>query len=153
MVNEKIQHLQAYARLLDESIPVPGTAMRIGLDPLLDLIPGVGDVLGVIASAYIVMVAYQMRLPRVTLLRMAVNLGVDALVGAVPVIGAVFDAGWKANMRNVALIERHAHQAQAGRRDLWFLLLLGVGLALTTGVAGYASIAILAAIIRAIGGG
>ncbi len=125
----RIDRLKALSRLLDDSIGIPGTPYRIGIDPLLDLIPGIGDVLGMMASAYIIYGAQQLGLPRAALVRMLLNVAVDGVVGAVPFIGAVFDAGWKANVRNVALIEAHVHEARPGRRDFWLLVLILAGLA------------------------
>jgi hypothetical protein len=93
--------------LLDNAIPIPGTNWKIGLDPIIGLIPGVGDVAGAVLSGYIVLEAVRAEVPSFTLARMLVNVGVDTLLGAVPALGDVFDAAWKSNTMNVALLERH----------------------------------------------
>jgi hypothetical protein len=95
------------ARLLDNSIPIPGTAWKIGLDPIIGLIPGIGDLIGAVVSGYIIMEAVRADVPTLTLTRMLVNVGVDTVLGAVPAVGDVFDAAWKSNTMNVALLERH----------------------------------------------
>ena len=124
----RLAQLKSLSRLLDDSIPIPGTSYRIGLDPVVDLLPGIGDLLGLVASSYILLAAYRLGIPRVALARMAFNIAIDGIVGAVPVLGPVFDAGWKANTRNVALIEAHLGSARAGRRDAWFFASIIVAL-------------------------
>ncbi|MDB4966720.1 MAG: hypothetical protein JWN44_2409 [Myxococcales bacterium] len=105
------------------------------LDPLLGLvIPGVGDLVGSALGLYVVGVAVKRRLPLVTVARMLVNLGVDALVGAVPLLGDLFDVAWKANRRNVALL-RQRHDARHNTAGDW----LRVGGALALLVAGLAA--------------
>src|SRR5690606_13371530 len=111
-----LRNAQSLARLLDTSLRVPGTRIRIGLDPLIGLIPGIGDFAGVLLSSSILLSAARLGVPRATLLRMAGNIGLEAVIGTVPVLGDLFDAGWKANVRNVRLIEAHAAEpAGAGR--------------------------------------
>lgn len=95
------------SRLLDEQFRIPGTRYRIGLDGILGLIPGVGDVAGMLLSTYILYEAIKLGVPRRVLLRMVANLGLDTLVGAVPIVGDVFDIVWKANKRNVALLDAY----------------------------------------------
>lgn len=100
----RLAHL---AWLLDNSIPLPGTRFRIGLDPLLGLLPGLGDLLGVLLSSYIVREAARLGAPPSVLTRMAFNVALEGLVGLVPLVGDVFDAAWKANQRNLVLLEAH----------------------------------------------
>lgn len=97
------RRLRRIAHLMDSSIRVPGTRYRVGLDALIGLIPGVGDAAGLAVSAYVVLAARRLGVPRRTLARMAANVGVDALVGSIPVLGDVFDLGFKANRRNLRL--------------------------------------------------
>jgi hypothetical protein len=124
--------LDKLAWWLDSSIAVPGTRFRIGLDALIGLVPGIGDLVGTALSAYIVAAAARQGLPGSVLLRMAFNVGVEAIVGAVPILGDLFDAAWKANQRNVALLRQYAavpRRARAQSRlvvGFWLLLLLGV---------------------------
>ncbi|MEX1033196.1 MAG: DUF4112 domain-containing protein [Cellvibrionaceae bacterium] len=94
--------------LLDSSIPLPG-GYRIGLDGIIGLIPGVGDAIGGGLSTWIVYQAYQQNLPKMVLARMIINILIDAGLGAVPIIGDVFDFFWKANLRNARLLERYQH--------------------------------------------
>lgn len=96
--------LNRLAWLLDSSIRVPGTDFRIGLDALIGLLPGGGDVAGVILSSYIVLEAARMGVPRRTLFLMIGNIAVEGLAGAIPLAGDIFDAAWKANQRNAALL-------------------------------------------------
>lgn len=95
-------------RLLDGAIRIPGTDIRIGLDPILGvLLPELGDALTGVLALTLLGVAYRERVPKAVLLRMLINIGLDALVGAVPVLGDLFDFAFKANEKNLALIERH----------------------------------------------
>ena len=100
-VRKDLQHL---AWLLDSSIPVPGTRLTIGIDALIGLFPVLGDLIGVALSSYIVSQASRLGAPRSVLLRMSFNVLVEGLVGIVPIAGDLFDAGFKANQRNVRLL-------------------------------------------------
>jgi hypothetical protein len=124
----RLAHLRELSRLFDSSIRVPGTDYRIGLDPILGLLPVLGDVPGATVSAYIVAEAAAMGVPRETLVRMGVNLLVDATLGSFPVVGDLFDAVWKANDRNVALLEARVDDPDADTADRRFLLALTAGL-------------------------
>lgn len=93
------------ARLLDDAIPIPGTSYRIGIDPLLGLVPGIGDALGAILSTWLLVIGFRLGAPAPVLARMGLNVAVEALVGAIPIAGDLFDAGWKANLRNLRLLE------------------------------------------------
>ena len=99
--------MRVLAKLLDNSIAIPGTGWKIGLDPIVGLIPGIGDLIGAILSGYIVLEAARADIPAVTLVRMLANVGIDTLLGAVPAVGDLFDAAWKSNTKNVELLERH----------------------------------------------
>jgi hypothetical protein len=106
------------ARLLDNAVGIPRTGVRVGLDPLLGLVPGLGDVAGAALSGYIVLLAARRGAPASIVVRMLGNVAVDTVVGAVPVLGDLFDVGWKSNVRNVALLERHLEQpAEASARS------------------------------------
>ena len=95
------------ARLLDDLIRIPGTNVGIGLDPIIGLIPGVGDMIGGLMSSYILMVAAQEGVPAAVLTRMLGNIALDSVLGVVPVLGDLFDVGMKSNRRNVDLLERY----------------------------------------------
>jgi len=104
---------------------VPGTSIRFGFDPILGLVPGLGDAVGAVLAAWVLIEAFRMGASRATLLRMAGNVALDAGLGAIPVFGDLFDFAWKANLRNVALLERHlAAPAQARRADRSFVVLV-----------------------------
>jgi hypothetical protein len=100
--------LRRWAVLLDSAFRVPGTNIRFGLDAVIGLIPGVGDISTPAFAGLILVQAVRMRLPIVVQARMVLNAAVDMLLGLVPVLGDLVDIGWKANLRNLALLERHA---------------------------------------------
>jgi hypothetical protein len=110
-----ISGIRQLARLLDAAVRVPGTNVRFGLDAILGLIPGAGDVLGGVLSSYIVLRAANLGAPRSVLVRMVMNVAIDSIVGAVPILGDLFDVGWKSNTRNAALLEQYAARPEATR--------------------------------------
>ena len=116
-----------FAYWLDAGFRIPGTNLRFGLDPILGLIPGAGDAAGAVLAGWILIEAIRMGASRATVLRIAGNVALDAGLGAVPIIGDIFDFAWKANLRNVALLERHlAAPDLAARADRSFnVLVLG----------------------------
>ena len=120
-VPDRLARLRRASEYFDSAFRIPGTDYRIGLDPLLSLLPVVGDATGAAVSAYIVAEAAALGVPRATLARMVFNVAVDAAVGSLPVVGDVFDAAWKANVRNVRLLEARV-EAPSGAPDRWFLL-------------------------------
>jgi Domain of unknown function (DUF4112) len=136
------ERLSRLAWLLDSSIPVPGTGFAIGLDALIGLFPVVGDVVGVLLSSYILREAARLGVPKSTLFRMALNVGMEGLAGMIPVVGDVFDAAWKANQRNVRLLdaslERPVRTAAASRAFVLVLVLALVALVAAVGFVGFA---------------
>jgi len=104
---QRLARIRALARLLDDSLPVPGTNHRIGLDGIIGLVPVVGDAVSALLAAYLISEAAQLGVPRRILARMGFNLAVDFVVGAVPVAGDAFDLIWKANKKNTRLLEKH----------------------------------------------
>lgn len=147
---QKLDSARAVARLLDRSIRVPGTTLRFGLDPILGLIPGIGDAAGALASGYILYVAWLNGVPGSMIGRMMLNIGIDALMGAIPVIGDLFDAGWQANARNVALLERWLDRDGAQRHHS-VAILIGVIVGLLALLAGVAWVlwTVLGAVLQA----
>ena len=123
------ENLDLLAHVLDDWFRVPGTSIRFGLDGIIGLIPGLGDILAGLASCIIIVAAWFRGVPYVGLLRMVVNLAIDVVVGAIPFIGDAFDIAWKANRRNYALMTRHLHQP---RRHTWkdYAFLLCIALTL-----------------------
>ena len=109
----EIERLDRLADLLDSRFGILG--VRFGLDSLLGLVPGLGDVAGFAPSAYLVWRAHKLGADRGTLGRMAVNSGLDFVVGSIPVLGDLFDVGFKANRRNVELLKRHLSERETGR--------------------------------------
>jgi hypothetical protein len=107
----RLARLKRLATLLDTAVRLPG-GIRIGADAVVGLAPGVGDLLTTVMAAYIVAEARRLGLPNRVIWRMAGNVAIDAVVGSVPVLGDIFDVAFKANIRNIALIEQHL-----GRRD------------------------------------
>ena len=100
------RRLRALARVMDELVRIPGTRIRFGLDALIGLVPGAGDVVTGGVSAYVLIAATRLGAPPAVIARMAGNIVLDLAVGAIPLLGDLFDVGWKANTRNVALLER-----------------------------------------------
>jgi hypothetical protein len=117
--------------LLDEAFRIPGTGIRFGLDGIIGLVPGVGDVLAGLLSLIIPVAAWIRGVPYVTLARMAANIGIGVLVGSIPIFGDIFDIFWKANRRNYRLLCRHLDEPRRHTASDWlFLLLLISALAL-----------------------
>src|SRR6476469_9197511 len=122
-----VTRARGLARLLDDLIRIPGTNIGIGLDPIIGLIPGVGDMIGGLMSSYILMVAAQEGAPASVLARMLGNIALDSLVGVVPVVGDLFDVGMKSNRRNVDLLDRYLAtptKTKAASRGVIALVLL-----------------------------
>ena len=92
-------------RLLDLAFTIPGTKIRFGLDPLLGLIPGAGDTVTALLSFYVIYEAHRAGLPKPALLRMAGNIAIDAVIGAVPLLGDFGDIFWRANLRNLSVFD------------------------------------------------
>jgi hypothetical protein len=125
----------------------------VGLDPIIGLVPGLGDAAGAVLSAWILVEAVRLRASNATLARIVFNIAVDALGGALPLLGDLFDAVWKANLRNVALLERHlAEPARAGEADRRFVALLCGAVLVLCGALAAAGALLLAAVIRFIAG-
>ena len=123
--------MQGLEILLDEAFVIPGTGIRMGLDGIIGLVPGLGDVLAGLLSLVIPLAAWARGVPYVTLARMGVNLGIEVLVGSIPLFGDLFDIAWKANRRNYRLLCRHLNQPRRHNwRDWMFLLLLAAVLGL-----------------------
>ena len=129
--------LQRLSWLMDDLIRVPGLGWRFGLDAIVGLIPGFGDTATSLVSFYILVAAVRYRVPKVTLLRMGLNIGIDYVVGSFPLVGDLFDAWWKSNQRNVALLGQRAtvsaSEARKGKLSDW--LFVGLIILLLAGLA------------------
>jgi hypothetical protein len=118
-----IAALRKWSVLLDSAFRVPGTRLTFGLDPIIGLIPGLGDLTTPVFAAILLLHAVRLRIPKVVQLRMLINAIIDLAVGLIPFVGDFFDFGLKANVRNLALLERYAQPgATAGRGDWMFVL-------------------------------
>lgn len=131
----ELQQLRRLSDLWDRAFAIPGTNFRVGIESLIGLLPGGGDLVGVGLSCYIVVRALQFGLPKSVLFQMLVNIAVDGLVGSVPILGDLFDTTWKANTKNVNLLEAHLQAPSPARKadrrfQVLFLIVLGL-LALT----------------------
>lgn len=150
----EVAKLQRLARIMDSAIVIPGTEIRIGWDPVIGLIPGFGDAASAIVSCYIVLKSAKLGAPPIILLRMLINIIIDALLGIVPFIGDLFDVAWKANVRNVDLLERAISARQLSPRSIQetgklFRIFLISLTALIVGGCAFLGIALVVAILRA----
>jgi hypothetical protein len=123
---QRIQRVRQLAKLLDEAILIPGINKRIGLDPIIGLIPGGGDTITMIMSGYIVLESARLGLPRATLVQMVGNIVIDALTGTIPVVGDLFDVVSKANMRNLKLLDAHVAEPDFRAKPDKLLIILTV---------------------------
>jgi hypothetical protein len=125
---ERLELLRRWSTLLDTAFSIPGTRIRFGLDPLLGLFPGLGDFITPAFSALLLIHAAKTGVPRIVQFRMLVNALLDAIVGIVPVAGDLFDLAWKSNVRNLALLERHARGGMRPTTGDWVFLYLVLAL-------------------------
>lgn len=127
----RLKRLQQISKLLDNAITIPGTPVGIGLDPILGLIPVGGDVLGLMFSLYIIIESAKLGISKATLGRMIVNIIIDALVGAIPMLGDLFDFAWRANNYNLILLEDYLKSpGEKKKADQGFIITLFAGLVL-----------------------
>ena len=124
--NERLRRLEV---LLDEAFVIPGTNIRFGIDGIIGLVPGLGDVVAGILSLFIPLAAWVRGVPYITVVRMLINVAIGLLVGSIPILGDAFDIFWKANRRNYRLLTRSiAEPRRHTWRDWIFLLALGFGI-------------------------
>jgi hypothetical protein len=129
----RIDALRKMARLLDSAFYVPGLNVRFGLDPIIGLLPLVGDLISPLFTVGILLQARELGLPRVVQMRMVLNVAIDTFLGVVPIAGDLFDVAWKANDRNMDLLERHAFEERPADRADW--LFVGTALFVLAGIA------------------
>jgi hypothetical protein len=140
--------IRLLSRWTDSVFEIPGLGWRFGLDPILGLVPFAGDIATSVISLYILMVAKQMDVPRSTLLRMGLNVGIDYVVGAIPLVGNLFDFAWKANEQNLKLLERSIATPQRERRkqSIWdWVIVGGIGVAIVGAAIGSLALALFLA--------
>ena len=143
-VHEARERLKKLAWLFDSSIPIPGTRFTVGLDALIGLIPVLGDLIGVALSSLILAEANRLGAPKSVLWRMAGNVGIEGLVGMVPFAGDVLDAAFKANQRNVKLLDAwYQNPGKTERASRWFGVLLVAGAVLFLGLSIYTGFLVL----------
>ena len=133
---DDIRKVQTLARTLDTAIRIPGTGIRFGLDSIVGLVPGAGDLVSSMMSGYIVLASARLGVPPWVVMRMILNLGVDTLVGSVPLVGDLFDVGFKANVRNAALLERHVAEPDAARKSSKVAVMVAVAGVVVLAAAG-----------------
>ena len=107
--------LRRFARLMDEAVTIPGTNRKVGLDAAIGLIPGFGDIAGALLSTWVIVGAIRHRVPFLVVMRMLLNIIIDLVIGAIPLVGDVFDFFWEENVKNVDLLFRHRHRQKAPR--------------------------------------
>ena len=145
----RLEGLRRIAQLLDSAFTVPGTSYRVGLDPILGLVPGIGDLVSPLFMIGILWQAHDLGVPKVVQLRMLFNVAIDVFLGAVPLAGDLFDFVWKANVRNLALLERHAEQDhRATAADWLFVVLLTIVVVALAAIPFVIAAWVLAAISR-----
>ena len=118
--------LDQLSRWMDGVFRIPGVGWRFGLDALIGLIPGIGDTATSLVSFYVLVAGVRYRVPKITLLRMGVNIGIDYVLGSIPVVGDAFDMFWKSNQMNVELLRKRAtvskEEAREGRMSDWLFV-------------------------------
>jgi|SRR5690625_2431499 len=152
MQSEQTTHSEKLAEWLDSRFTIPGTNIRFGLDPIISLIPGAGDWIAGMISTYFILLGVRADLPPSVLLRMGFNILLDVGIGTIPLLGDLFDVGWKANKRNAGLLERYRRDSETTRRNSrWLLWAIAIGLILLIiallGLIGWLIAAIIGAIL------
>lgn len=151
--DRRLRRIRGLGRLLDSAFRIPGTSFRVGLDPFLGLIPGLGDALGTVLSGYIVVGATRFGASLSVLLRMLSNVGLEAVVGLIPAVGDVFDALWKSNARNLQLLERHLEDPKTTHeQSRRYLILVLAGLVLLIGISIFGLVWLGGMVLRLLGG-
>jgi hypothetical protein len=130
----RLASLRRWAVILDSLFRVPGTSVRFGLDAIVGLIPGIGDVASPAYTALILIEGLRLRVPAVVQARMVLNAALDMVVGLVPLLGDIADVAWKANLRNVALLERHARPGTPASPGDYLFVFLCLGLVAMIGI-------------------
>ncbi|MDJ0367676.1 DUF4112 domain-containing protein [Hymenobacter sp. H14-R3] len=141
--DERLRWVERVARLLDSQFQLPGTQFRFGLDPLLGLVPVVGDLSTTLVSVALLLTMLRHGASGAVVVRMALNILIDTVVGAIPILGSIFDFTFKSNERNVALLRRHYAQGQhtgSGKGLILVVLVLFVAVA---GLVAWGSVALL----------
>jgi hypothetical protein len=130
--SDRLRLARLLADLLDQRFTIPGTSIRIGLDPIIGLIPGVGDLLANLTGSFVLIIGAQLGIPKITLARMGINVAINTLLGAIPIFGDIASIWYRSNVRNVELLERYLDRPpkRAETADWMFVIALIVGLLL-----------------------
>ena len=146
--SRSLAEVEAMAWLLDNSIPVPGTGRRFGIDAIVGLVPVVGDIVSAGMGLFVVWRASRIGLPRIVVMRMLSVSAVDFAIGSIPLIGDAFDLWFKANTRNLALLRRHIERPETSTRNDWMVVtgLLAIVVAIVA-VIGWLLVSLVAAVI------
>jgi hypothetical protein len=133
---ERLRLARFLADLLDQRFTIPGTSIRIGLDPILGLVPGIGDLIANLTGSVILFIAAQYGLPKIVLLRMGFNVALNAMIGAIPIFGDIFSIWFRSNVKNIALLDRYARgeTRRASLGDWLFVIGLVMGVLVVLGV-------------------
>jgi len=118
------ENLDILSHILDDFIRIPGTSIRFGLDGIVGLVPGIGDILGGIASCFIIFAAWMRGVPYVVLTRMVANVVIEVIVGTIPLLGDAFDIAWRANRRNYALLTGSLYAPREQTIRSWIFLII-----------------------------
>ncbi len=129
--------IRRVARLLDSGLAVPGTSIRYGLDPILGLIPVLGDFVSPLFTIGVLWQARDLGIPKIVQMRMIFNVAIDTVLGLVPIAGDLFDVAWKANDMNVVLLERHAYEEHRPSPGDWLFVVSMILVLLVIGVAPF----------------
>lgn len=124
---QRLELIRRVSRLLDSAMVLPGTSFRFGLDPILGLLPGLGDLVSPLFTIGVIWQARDLGIPRVVQLRMIFNVAIDTVLGIVPVAGDIFDFAWKANDKNLALLERYAYEERRPAGADWVFVAVMIG--------------------------
>ena len=141
--DERLRWVERIARLMDSQFQLPGTRFRFGLDPLLGLLPIVGDLSSTAVSVALLLTMLRHGASGAVVVRMAFNIFIDTVVGAIPILGNVFDFAYKSNERNVALLRRHYAEGRHQGSGKGLVALLLLGFLVVFGLVGWGSVVLL----------
>jgi hypothetical protein len=141
--DERLRWVERIARLMDSQFRLPGTRFRFGLDPLLGLLPIVGDVSSTLVSVALLLTMLRHGASGSVVVRMALNILIDSIVGAIPLLGNVFDFAYKSNERNVALLRRHYAEGQHTGSGKGLVALVLLGFLVVVGLLAWGSVVLL----------
>ena len=125
---QRLEALRRISQLLDSAFELPGTTYRIGLDPIMGLVPVIGDLASPLFTIGVLWQARELGIPKIVQMRMIFNTAIDALIGVIPIAGDIFDFAWKSNLMNLALLERHAFEVRHASPNDWLFVIAMIAL-------------------------